>query len=178
MEIEDLKLISKLIHKYGIKEIDNQVKINSAFLEYICDPSGQSMHSEDNNSQIITNGRSSIFYLEPKLIDFDLINTNTNNPISNLQSNIDLKKQFERASSCFKNKITTANLVKAGSYAGLLIGNSNSAIPNKISLQDLKMIDLLIKGYKIYISQISYMESIIHVEGKNGFAYVLTKHII
>jgi len=92
MELEDLKIISELIHKYGIKAFEKVAETHSLFLDYMQnnvsdnnlifhnsnDSNTYSKFYENETSQIFTNCKNSIYCFEPKIINFELLKTNTN----------------------------------------------------------------------------------------------------
>lgn len=174
MELEDLKLISKLIHKYGIGKMQDIVEANYAFLEYMKKDKEDKKYRrfcENENSKIFTNLKSSIFILNNNIIDFDLLKTNTQNPIA-LNTDInEMQKYLDNAKQLMGYNPSNVGKLYTTSKSGILIGFDRSVYgTSEISLEDYKMIDLLLKNYKIYVSQ---KEPIVHVEAENGYAYVL-----
>ena len=173
MKIEDLKIISKLIHTYGIKEFEKIAEMNSAFLNYMIskDSNIQSKYCETDSNQIFTNGKSSIFCLNNITIDFDLLKTDTNMPVSLNITSDEMDKYLDNSKKLFGENGVKVTAFLTGSHTGMAFGiEQGNFKPNQIDLQDLKMIRLLLKNYNIYAS---INEQIFHIEGDNGYAYVL-----
>lgn len=172
MELEDLKLISKLIHKYGIKEIEHIAEINSVFLSYMGNKN--SRFFENGEYKIFTNLESSIFILKPELIDFDVLKTNNNNSFALPTSLEEMQKYISNAENLMGNYPTFAKYLLGTSNEGYIYGsNSDYMGLRTISLEDYKMINLLLSYSDIQVSRI---EPIVKFENDKGKAYVLGKN--
>ena len=192
MELQDLKIISELIHKYGIKAFEEVAEAHSLFLDYMQNnvSDNNSIFYSNNNlntyskfyenetSQIFTNCKNSIYCFKPKIINFDLLKTNTNNPIALPAKEEEIKKYLDNAKKMLgENPSPAYHLFKTNDY-GTVIGieyHKYGSGTESISLEDYKLIRSLLKNIKIYVSK---EEPIIHFEGENGYAYVLGRNNI
>jgi len=190
MELEDLKIISELIHKYGIKAFEKVAETHSLFLDYMQnnvsdnnlifhnsnDSNTYSKFYENETSQIFTNCKNSIYCFEPKIINFELLKTNTNNPIALPASKEEIEKYLDNAKKMLgENPAPARYLFKTNDY-GTVMGTEFHKFGSgteSISLEDYKLIHSLLKNIKIYVSK---EEPIIHFEGENGYAYVLSRN--
>lgn len=188
MELKDLKLVSELIQKYGIKQFEEVAKTHSLFLDYMKNSEADDypFFKKNNNLnvypkfyeneklQIFTNCKNSIYYFEPKIVNFDLLKTNSNNPIALPASKDKILKYLDNAKKMLGDNPSLAkHLLKTNKYGIIVDFNSHLNESHSIFLQDYEMIRLLLKNLKIYISK---EEPIIHFQGENGYAYVLSRN--
>lgn len=174
----DRDILLELLNKCSTEELQKELDIYKEIFEYIKETKKSYtinanprnfLYNEENNTQIFTNQRTSIFCLNDKIFDFDKIKLNQK--ISSNQ--IELAKQ-EEINKYFD---TSKRYFGDSWYSSVSLVNSNGLTYYKIfeelttiSLNEYKLIKLLLKNPKIYAS---CKNSILKVEGENGYAYVL-----
>ena len=162
MQLNELKLLSNLIHSYGVDEINRIIDSNVEFLNYLKQSEKNILYNENNNIQTFTNCSSSVFFLKEKILDYELIKDKIKEEkVNNIQNYIEQSKIW------FGKNNPKAMLVN---YAGMVI-SCNTAI-DTISVLDAKLIELLLGKPNIYASK---HNPILYAESEKGYAYVLGK---
>lgn len=164
MQLKELKLLSSLIHSYGVDEINRIIDSNVEFLNYLEATEKEILYSENHIFQSFTNCNSSIFCLNEQTIDYELIKNKLN---TNKNSDKKIQEYIIQSKDWFGKNSVKASLVN---YAGMVI-SSNSAI-DSISVLDAKLINLLLGKPVIYASK---HNPILYAESDKGYAYVLGK---
>ena len=171
------KNILELIDKYGIEEIEKLIDLKKEILNYIKDT--KKIHAinvepkkivyNEDNKQIFTNQRTSIFCLNEKILNFNNLKLSS----ESFSKQIELVKEDEISKYFEKGKIYLGDSY----YTDVSLVNSNGFVYYKIftdlttiSLNEYKLIKLLLKNPKMYAACKS---STLYVEGENGYAYVL-----
>lgn len=176
MDLNDLKLLSKLIKIYGIDNVVHAVELNKIFLSYmnkkgIDNPSEIcSMYCETETEQIFTNGETSIFCLEPNTIDFELLKSDNLLSMYECVNRDEIQKYFE-----LSKKLLGWNVVDVSCISFLnnsIIGFGANVSAEKLSNIEAELMRLLFTKTKI---KASYRNPIIHIEADNGYAYILGK---
>lgn len=164
MQLKELKLLSELIHNYGVKEINRIINSNVEFLNYLRQAENNVLYSEENNIQTFTNCTSSIFCLKEQILDYNLIKESLNSDKNNNQR---IQNYINQSKIWFGKNNSKATIVN---YAGMVI-SSNTAI-DSIAVLDAKLVELLLGDASIYASK---HNPILYVESEKGYAYVLGK---
>ena len=170
MDELDKKMISDLISKYGIEKVEWLIKVNEQLLNYMGD-SNRNIKSklccETLNSQIFTNGLTSIFYLNKKQLDFNLLKQLTNPPIFVEKNELD--KYFVKSNDLFGDAKLSISITAEKS---LIYFKKLKEDMETISVNEYKLLRLLLKNPEIYAS---LKNTIIYAESEQGYAYILTK---
>lgn len=177
MNITDKKIISELINKYGIKNVQEMVELNKELLLYMNNPgetilnreNSPKLYSENGNSQIFTNSQTSVFYLNDKQLDFSLFKSEHLKTHPLLAEKNELQKYIDTSIKYFSNSKVEISL---NQDKNLIYFEDLNGMMRNISLNEYKLIKLLLKNPKIYASA---ENTIIHAESEKGFAYVLTR---
>ena len=164
MQLEELKLLSKLIHSCGVKEIERIIDSNSTFLKYL-NNFDLTLFNENDNKQIITNQQTSVFYLNERVIDYDFVKESITDSLLKVTNDQEIYKYFNRANELFGNEKTKISIVN---YSGMVIGSCANI--DKINITDAKLMELLLKKPEIYASK---ENSILYAESEKGYAYIL-----
>jgi hypothetical protein len=177
MEINDLKLLSKLIKIYGIKDIEYAVELNKIFLSYmnkeeVDNPTEvRPMYCETGTEQIFTNGETSIFCLKPNTIDFSILENDNLVSLYNRVSRDEIQKYFNISKQLLGDYTVDVSFISFLDNS-IISFYGRSAAADSLSNLESKLIGLLFKKTDIKGSQ---KNPIIHVESDNGYAYVLGK---
>ena len=118
----DIKTLLDLINKYGIIELEKIININKEILYYILEArknhcfNEQSKHliyTELENKQVFTNQRTSIFYLNEKILNFDKIKINPelSSTSITLVNKDKIDKYFSISANYFGNWRTQTDLI-------------------------------------------------------------------
>lgn len=177
MEINDLKLLSKLIKTYGIKDIEYAVELNKIFLSYmnkeeVDNPTEvRPMYCETDTEQIFTNGETSIFCLKPNTIDFSILENDNLVALYDCVSRDEIQKYFNISKEMLGEYTAPVSFLNFSNNSIICFyGQEISA--DSLSNIESKLIKLLFKKTDIKGSR---KNPIIHVESDNGHAYVLGK---
>ena len=175
MEEKDNKIISELINKYGIEKVKRMIKLDNEFIDYMSNPGKfiinrkqePKLYCETENSQIFTNGLTSIFYLNNKELDFNLLKQLTLQPT--LVEPNEINKYLEKSNDLFGNARTSVTLTNDH---GLVYLKKLKEDIETFSLNEFKLLFLLLKDPIIYAS---LKNTMIYAESEKGYAYILTK---
>lgn len=79
MEKNDEQKLIELINQYGLDEIYRTLELNKEFIEHMIklnnyDFKTPTLFCETENGQIFSNGKTSLFYLNKKVIDTNILN--------------------------------------------------------------------------------------------------------
>lgn len=177
MELNDLKLLSKLIKTYGSKEIEYAVKLSKTFLSYmdkeeIDNPrAAHSMYCETDTEQIFTNGETSIFCLKPNTIDFSILKNDNLVALYDCVSRDEIQKYFNISKEMLGEYTAPVSFLNFSNNS-IICFYGQEITANSLSNIESKLIKLLFKKTNIKGSR---KNPIIHVESDNGYAYVLGK---
>lgn len=171
-------ILLDLINEHGINELEKVLNITKEILNYIQEikttytineSSRKLLYIEENEKQIFTNCRTSIFCLNEKIFNFEKLKLNP----KILPRKIELSKKenidkfFDTSKRYFGNSwYSSVSLINDHGFTYYKIGEELTTI----SLNEYKLIRLLLKNPKIYVS---CKNSILKAEGENGYAYVL-----
>lgn len=177
MNENDKKTMIELVNKYGYKKVLWMLEVNKQFLDYMNNQDSIianrnkniKLCNETDNGQLFINGRTSVFYLNDKILDFDILKSNELEQKYTYADEDEIKKYFNRAQQLF-GSAETITTIKEG-YVLPFINKIDGSIET-MSLNEYKLIHLLLDEAKIYTSR---KHSIIYAESKKGYAYVLTK---
>lgn len=167
MNESDKKIISDLINKYGIKEIEWLIATNKELLNYMIKSKEKKSYFENSNEQVFTNGYTSVFYLNQKKLDFDLLKKIDNPPT--LVDKKEINKYFEKSEKLFGDWKTPIYLKDDH---GLVFYKNLKEDLITITLNEYKLLKLLLKNPKIYAS---LKNTLIYAESEHGHAYILSK---
>lgn len=172
----DTNIILELINKYGVEELKKIIEMYEYLLTYIYETKTKyEINSKsrfflynENNNQVFTNERTSIFYLNNKIFNLNKLKLNDNITSSQIVSveTDGIQKYFDKSKKIFGNSFSQTTLKNSN---GSIFYNSKGVM-GTISLTEYKLIKLLLKNPKVYTS---CKNSAIYAEGENGFAYVL-----
>lgn len=164
MQLDELKLLSNLIHSYGVKEIKRIIDCNEKFLEYL-NIYNSLLYTENDNYQLFTNQQTSVFCLNKKNIDYDYISSNIDKENIKIATKEEINKYLTKVNNLFGLKKNDVSLIN---YAGMVIGGFS--VIDKININEAKLIQLLLKNPKMYTSK---EKPILYAESEQGYAYVL-----
>lgn len=175
MNLTDKKIVSELINKYGLEKVMWMLEVDKEFLNYMKYSGSVSINSspvsklycETDDSQIFTNGTTSIFYLNEKILDFDLLNQLSQQPVFDEINEVN--KYIDTANHYLGDAMLSTSLTNDHGFVYLKKFNEDS---ETISYNEFRLLELLLKKPTI---QASLKNQIIYAEGENGYAYVLTK---
>ena len=157
MKLEQLKQLSELIDYYGIEEINRIIESNKEFLSY--SNNFNILCSQDRNTIFLTNCVSSIICLYENILDLELLKNLNIVVIQHLYNYINgIRNLYGKNSS----------EVKLINYSGAII--SKVCNIDKVSINDYKLIKLLLNNPEIYVSN---NNPIIYAKSEKGYAYIL-----
>ena len=175
MEINDMQILMELINKYGLNDLKKQIELNDQLYEYICCSQYKTInknycfsYNEDNKKQMFTNGRTSVFYLNEKILDFDSFKLSKGN--SDIKLSLVDSNEF---SMIFDENAKSFDFYQSPTYLSEEDDLKFSTIyyeTSKISLNEYKLLKLLLDNPKIYISRNT---PAIYAESEKGHAYVM-----
>lgn len=180
MEKKDLNELTQLINKYGIFDIKKLVDVNEQLLTYIYntrfnntinEKQSSFLYTETNNSYMFTNGKTSVFCINKKLINLSLLTQNIALELSPslYVSPEEIYPFFGKTKDLFGYQHKECMLENNETF--ILNGKESNEI-ERISINEYKLIKLLLENAKTYIS---LKNTIMYAEGDNGYAYVLGK---
>jgi len=174
----DKDILLELLNQCNIEELQKELDTYKEIFEYIKETQKiytinanprNFLYNEENNNQIFTNQRTSIFCLNDKIFNFYKLKLNekiSSNHIELAKQN-EISKYFDTSKRYFGDSwYSSVSLVNSNGLTYYKIGEELTSI----SLNEYKLIRLLLKNPKIYAS---CKNSILKVEGENGYAYVL-----
>ena len=167
MNESDKRIFTKLINKYGIKELEWLIESNKELLNYMIESKEKKIFFENLNEQIFTNGNTSVFYLNQKKLDFDILKQVDNPPT--LVGKDEINKYFEKSEKLFGNWKSPIYLKNDH---GLVFYKNLKEELITITLNEYKLLKLLLKSPKIYAS---LKNTLIYAESEYGHAYILSK---
>ena len=170
----DIFLTTQLINKNGIFDIKNFVELNEQLLTYIYNTrfkgpfvkkQSSFLYNQDNNI-IFTNETTSVFCINKKLVNLNLLvrNKAINSSNSLLVDPREIEKYFDKSRMLFGNDSTQVTSTHKDKF---ILDDETT-----ISLNEYKLIKLLLENAKIYLSK---ENPIIYAESEHGYAYVLGK---
>lgn len=166
MNESDKKIITELINRNGIKEIEWLIETNKYLLNYMSESKGNKSYYENSKEQIFTNGYTSVFYLSQKIFDFNLFKTFIDNPL-NLVDKDEINKYFEKSRKLFgdwQRKIYLKN------DRGFVFYRDDDENLITFRLNEYRLLKLLLKNPKIYAS---LKNPLIYAKSEYGHAYIL-----
>lgn len=163
MDLNDLKLLSKLIKIYGIKDIEHTVALNKIFLSYmdkeeIDNPrETHSMYCETDTEQIFTNGETSIFCLKPNTIDFSILENDNLVSIYDRVSRNEIQKYFNISKQLLDEYTVDVSFISFLDNS-IISFHGRAAAADKLSNIEAKLIELLFKKnrYKRFSKKSNY----------------------
>lgn len=175
MNSTDKKIVSELINKYGLEKVMWMLEVDKEFLNYMKYSGSVSINSspvtklycETDDSQIFTNGTTSIFYLNEKILDFDLLNQLSQQPVS---TNTEEMNKYMDTANYYMGYARLS--ISLNDDHGLVCVKKFDQDLETISHNEFRLLRLLLKRPSIHAS---VQNQIIYAEGENGYAYVLTK---
>lgn len=175
MTDSDKKIILNLINNYGIKDIDTIVKIYKELIDYYNVPNKfncTKCYYESDNNQIITNGRSSVIYLNEKIIDFDILKSKELKELPKCVEKEEIEEYLKTGEKYFGDARMNVSLIldNGGCIFYKVINNETC----QISLNEYKLIKLLLENPIMYAS---IKNSVLYLESEKGHAYILTNNI-
>jgi len=178
MNINDLNQLTLLINKYGIQDIKKFIEINDQLLTYIDETriidtingkQSSFLYNEENNKILFTNQKTSVFCINKKIINLDLLLANKE--IQKTQKLFvepsEIQKYFDKSKQYFGSWYEQVTSIHNNEF--ILTTNDTW---ETINLNEYKLIKLLLENVKIYRS---LKNSLVYAEGENGYAYVLGK---
>lgn len=170
----DIFLTTQLINKSGIFDVKKFVEINEQMLTYIYNTRFKDTTNEnqasflynESDKTIFTNSKTSVFCINKKLVNLNLLVKNKAVSLSDSLS-IDpkqMEKYFDKSKKLFGDNFQQVTSTHKNKF---ILENETT-----ISLNEYKLINLLLENAKIYLSK---ENPIIYAEGENGYAYVLGK---
>jgi len=174
----DRDILLELLNKYNKEEIQKELDKYKEILNYInnteklfainCEPR-HFLYTEENNTQIFTNQRTSIFSLNEKTLNFEKLKLDSKIKVSQMSiaKPDELQKYFDTSKRYFGHAYSK---VIDTDDKEIVCGISCDKV--SFSVNECKLIRRLLKNPKIYES---CENSIIYATGENGFAYVLGK---
>lgn len=174
MEKNDEKTIVNLINQYGLDEIYQNLDLYKEFIEHMIkknsyDFSTPTLFCETENCQIFSNGKTSLFYLNTKVIDSSILN----------YSKLEKRREVILAQPEDFNEY----LEKIKQYKGCWYGQEaltvNDSCRNvytkdfekQFSKNAYKLLKILLKNPTIYIS--ADRVPIMFAENEHGKAYIV-----
>lgn len=175
MEQKDNKIISELINKYGIEKVKRMIDLDNEFIDYMSNPGKfiinrkqePKLYCETENSQIFTNGLTSIFCLNNKELDFNLLKSLTLQPT--LVELNEINKYIERANDLFGCARTSVALTND---KGLVYLKKLKEDIETLSLNEFRLLFLLLDDPIMYAS---LKNTMLYAESEKGYAYILTR---
>lgn len=178
MTEKDINVLTQLINECGIIEVEKVVQLNKEIITYIYNTRFKEtinaeqpsfVYNENNNCQMFTNEKTSVFCINEKIVNLNLLVANKDIKLSKsvFVEPIEMQKYFDKSKQLFGNNFQQVRSIHADKF--ILSNNCNT---ETISINEYKIIKLLLKNPKIYAS---LKNSIIYAEGENGYAYVLGK---
>ena len=170
----DRDIFLELIREYNIDELQKQLDNYRELSQYIAETKKtyainekprRFIYNEENNTQIFTNERTSIFFLEEKILNFEKLKLDSKIFVSQ----ISIVKPEE-----LQKYLDTSIRYYGNAYSPVKYTNDRGIVSDKdfFSINEYKLIRLLLKNPKLYTS---YNNSVLHAKGENGYAYVLGK---
>lgn len=168
----DRDILLELLREYNIDELQKEIDKYRELSQYVAETKNtytinektrHFIYSEQNNTQVFTNERTSIFFLEEKILNFEKLK---------LDSKIFISKMRIVKPEELQKYIDTAIRYYGNEYSSVKCTNDRGIISNKdfFSINEYKLISLLLKNPKLYTS---CNNSVLYAKGENGYAYVL-----
>ena len=168
----DRDIVLELLSKCNVEELEKELDIYKELLKYIEETKKtyainekprNFLYNEENNTQIFTNERTSIFCLNEKLLNFEKLKLDPKIPVSQITiaEPEELQKHFD-----------TSKRYYGGAYSKVTAYNNREIISSEdfFSVNEYKLIRLLLKNPELYISSV---RPVLYAKGENGSAYVL-----
>lgn len=106
MNETDKKIILNLINTYGIKELDTIIELYKELINYYNERdqfNSTKCYYENDTNQIITNGRSSVIYLNERIIDFEILKNKELKELPKCVEKEKIEKYLEKGERYFGN---------------------------------------------------------------------------
>lgn len=169
-------LIIEIVNTYGLEVVERDLDLVRQITNYITKSKVHMittpafLHNE--SCQIFTNGETSIFHLNEKIFDFS--NWKSENCKKEIISvpNEQLQKYFDFFKSKYKTYISPFTIRYSDNEA--VISLINSGRIGRISINEAKLLDLLLEKPKMKLSQVRD-ELVLYAESEKGYAYIYGK---
>ena len=170
----DRDILLELLKVYNIEDIQKELNKYEELSQYITDTKKiysinetprHFMYKEENNTQIFTNERTSIFFLNEKILNFEKLKLDSKIFVSQMS----IVKPDE-----LQKYLDTSKIYYGNTYSEVRYKNDSGIISNKyiFSINEYKLIRLLLENPTLYISGIN---PVLYAKGENGYAYILGK---
>ena len=170
----DIFITTQLINKNGIFDVKKIIEINEQMLTYIYNTRFKDTPNEnkvsflynESDKTIFTNEKTSIFCINKKIVNLNLLVRNKAIYSSNSLSvdPIEIEKYFDESRMLFGKDSTQVTSTHKDKF---ILEDETT-----ISLNEYKLIKLLLENAKIYLSK---ENPVIYAESEHGYAYVLGK---
>lgn len=170
----DKKIILNLINTYGIKELENIIELYKELINYYNERdqfNSTKCYYENNANQIITNGRSSVIYLNERIIDFEMLKSKDLKEVPKCVEKETIEEYLEKGKRYFGDARMNVSLTDD---RGFIFYKNLKEEACQISLNEYKLIRLLLKNPIMYAS---IKNSVLYLESEKGHAYALTNNI-
>lgn len=171
------KQLVELINKYGLDELEQMIELNKLFIEHMIskesyDFKTPTLFCETESGQIFSNGKTSLFYLNKKIFDTDILK----------YSKLERKRKIIIAKpEDFNEFLETMNRYKKGWYSSAKTIDFGGPYVDvftedgeSFSKSAYKLLNILLQNPKTYIS-VGSIAPVMFAENEHGKAYIIGK---